>query len=78
MVRNINVDEMERLCLLLNCTPNDIFEWCPGKNIKDPSTCPLSVLIREEKVGVINELFKELPLEKLIEIENLIKKELGK
>lgn len=28
-VRRIDFEHLERICLALNCTPNDVLEWLP-------------------------------------------------
>ena len=77
-VRNINVDQMERLCLIFNCTPNDLFDWTPDKKLSDPDSYSLADLWRKEKGEGMKELYQKLPLNKLIEIEALISEQLKK
>lgn len=56
---------LERLCLLLNCTPNDLFEWRPDENQTVNENTALKVLIRKEKTEAISQIVKDIPLEKL-------------
>ena len=67
-------EHIERLCRLLNCTPNDLYEWMPEDNL--PETHPLNTLQREKPKN-LNDLIKDLPLEKLPEIEALLKQVKG-
>jgi DNA-binding Xre family transcriptional regulator len=64
---------IERLCLLLNCTPNDFYEWTEesGKNAIDDAH-PLNTLRRDKAKG-LKETIKDLPLEKLNEVEEFLK-----
>jgi len=72
-VSSIKIKNLERLCRLLNCTPNDFFEWktTEGEELL-PETHALNSL-RREKSAEINKLMKSLPLEKLSEVEDFIK-----
>ena len=74
-VLSLTPKKIERLCIELNCTPNDLFEYKP--DFKNPlsENHPLMALKREEKTAEINALLHELPLEKIIELANLVKEE---
>ena len=63
---------IEHLCRILHCTPNDLFEWIPetGSDAIDDAH-PLNTLKREKKQGLKN-LIKEVPLDKLSELEEFI------
>lgn len=65
------VRSMEKLCIALNCTPNDLFEWRESENSAVPENHPLKSLVRE-KVKHISEIVKDLPVEKLNELEAII------
>ena len=72
-VSSIKIKNLERLCRLLNCTPNDFFEWKPAEGEEAlPETHALNSL-RRDKSAEINKLMKQLPLEKLGEVEEFIK-----
>lgn len=70
---NVKIKNLEKLCRLLKCTPNDLFEWRPreGETPLEESH-PLNTL-RREKTFDINRLMKDVPLEKLADVENFIK-----
>jgi hypothetical protein len=70
---SIKIKNLERLCRLLNCTPNDFFEWHTVEGEEPlPETHALNAL-RREKSAEINKLMKSLPLEKLGAVEEFIK-----
>lgn len=69
-----HIAHIETLCRILNCTPNDFFEWTNEKGrgaIEE--THPLNTLRREKKKGVGN-LINEIPLDKLPEVVEFLKK----
>ncbi|MFN8286372.1 MAG: helix-turn-helix transcriptional regulator [Chitinophagales bacterium] len=69
---HLRVDHIEKLCILLNCTPNDLFEWVPDDLLDDRADHPLQQIRRREKKIEINKLLGKLSLEKLEEIQKLI------
>lgn len=64
--------QMEKLCLLLNCTPNDLFDWKPGKNTLVADNHPLKSLVKQKIAPPISEMVKDVPVEKLAKLETLI------
>ena len=44
LLTTINLAELEHLCKLLRCTPNDLLRWEPAKNERDIETHPLKAL----------------------------------
>lgn|SRR5574338_726352 len=71
-VRVLNFDRLEKLCLILNCRPEDLFEWEPDAKLVDAGKYELSALIKNKKVVVLSEELKGLPLAKLDEIHRYI------
>jgi DNA-binding Xre family transcriptional regulator len=68
-----HIAQIEALCRILNCTPNDFFEWTDetgSRAIEDAH--PLNTLRREKKKE-LNDLIKEVPLDKLPEVEEFLK-----
>lgn len=71
--KNIKVRNLEKLCRMLNCTPNDLFEWHENEGEEPlPETHALNAL-RREKTTEINNLMKDIPLEKLGDVEEFLK-----
>ena len=77
-MERMNLKDVEALCVLLHCTPNDILEWIPDKKDGKSENHPLSPLRRTGTVSQLNQILNAVPLNKLMEIETLIKKELEK
>ena len=76
--RKLNLDDVQRLCELFLCTPNDMLEWVPGTDKTDSATHPLASLIRNEKVMDLSRTLNSVSLEKLLEIEKLIQSHIDK
>lgn len=76
LIRNqtwqIRFSLLEQLCLLLNCTPNDLFQWKPDENQAVTDNTALKALIRNEKESAISEMVKNMPLEKLERAKELL------
>lgn len=70
-VEHIRVDHIERLCILLNCTPNDIFEWMPDDLLDDKPEHPLQK-VRHNKRPELHKLLSKIPADKLKEAEALL------
>ena len=66
------VKALEKLCIALNCTPNDLFEWRPTENSVITENHPLQALVKEKTPPPIAEMVRDLPVEKLRELEALI------
>ena len=71
-VEHIRLDHIEKLCVILNCTPNDILEWMPDDLLDDTPTHPLQKIRVRNKKPDLNKLLSKYSLEKLEEIEQLI------
>ncbi len=67
MNRSVKYEHLERLCLLLRCTPNDLYDWRPGKDAAVAADHPLQALTRKAAKSPM-EYMKELPLETLDEM----------
>ena len=78
MARNLEqgftLEKLERYCIDFNCTPNDLFEYHPNNKNKLKPDHPLFQLKREDNTNEINALLHELPLEKIKELADLVKK----
>ena len=71
-VEHMRLDHIEKLCILLNCTPNDLFEWIPDDLLDDRIDHPLQKIRKREKRIEINRLLAKLSLDKLEEVEQLL------
>jgi len=65
-------DHIEKLCNLLNCTPNDLIEWTPNEKSEDKPNHPLQAIRKRGGNVNLTEILKTLPMDKLKEVEKLI------
>lgn len=77
-IKRLNLDDLEKLCELLQCTPNDLLEWIPESKDVSNNKHPLISIKRSEKVVQLTKILNSVPLDKLDDIETLIKKEIDK
>ena len=77
-LKTINLQTLEHLCVLFDCTPNELLEWKPGKEVQDVSTHPLRDLQRSDSPVNIKALLHAIPVTQLPEIEKLIKERIRK
>ncbi len=68
----VDLAVVEKLCLLLHCSPNDLFQWTPSGEMIDDTEHPLNEIRRNEKALDIAKTLSSIPLKKLDEIEALI------
>ncbi|XZF15307.1 helix-turn-helix domain-containing protein [Chitinophagaceae bacterium MMS25-I14] len=72
-VRTISYDHLEQLCLALNCTLNDLFDWQAPKDMIQADMHPLAQLKpRVVQEHDLNETIRSLPLDKLGELHTFI------
>jgi len=77
-VNRMNLPTIEKVCILLKCTPNDLMEWEPDDNFESFSDHPLNVIRQSRKKTTdLSRMLSSVPLEKLGDIEEIIKKEVG-
>lgn len=70
---SISFAVLEKFCLLLNCTPNDLLEWTPDKPEQDTELTSLKVLKTDKKQNInVAKILQNLPYEKLEEIARLL------
>ena len=63
--RSIKTEHIEKLCVLLRCTPSDLYEWKPDSKTVVPDDHPLHTLRRSENEATLTAIVKDLPLDKL-------------
>ena len=71
-VKRLNFDVMERICTVLNCTPNDLMEWIPDKNTSLPADHALRLLEKPAKELNLVQQLNAVPLGKMTDISQLI------
>lgn len=67
----IKFDQLERLCVALNCTPNDLLEWQPSADQMVAETHSLNNLKRKTDKD-LPALLGEVPLEKFEQIADIL------
>lgn len=72
-IKHIKPEQIEKLCLLLNCTPNDLFEWQTETDAPTPENHPLKSLVRDKNATPAAQLLKSIPAEKLAQAEELLR-----
>jgi len=78
-IRAIRLDHIEKLCLLLNCTPNDLFRFAPDKAQLVPEGHAMKQLIAKREEQEVVEWLTELhslPLSEMKKLARERKKEL--
>lgn len=68
----VRTEYLETICYLLNCTPNDLYEWKPDNHRAVPENHPLRTLQKEE-IPPMFEVLKDLPIEKLADVQDFIR-----
>jgi len=69
----VTVEIIEKICLMLNCTPNDLFEWQSRTDETIPDAHALNSLKPAEKPENLSELMKTIPVEKLSQIDEFVR-----
>ncbi|WP_320054845.1 helix-turn-helix transcriptional regulator [uncultured Acetobacteroides sp.] len=69
----VSFKELERLCKLLHCTPNDLMEWIPDKKRTPESDHPLDKLRRNQaSEAKLKALIQSIPTDKVEEASELL------
>jgi DNA-binding Xre family transcriptional regulator len=76
-MKRLDLTHVEKLCELFQCTPNDLLEWVPESKDQNSDKHPLISLKRIDKVVELTHMLSSIPLDKISEIENMIRKEIG-
>ena len=71
-IKMMNLKDVESMCEFLECTPNDLLEWTPNKNVADASKHPLRDLIRIDSSVNIKAILSAIPISQLQEVEKYI------
>jgi len=72
-IGHIKPPQLEKLCLLLNCTPNDLFDWHPNKDqVVTPDHALHTLTKRSQTTTTLSQAVRELPLDKLQKLTNLL------
>lgn len=69
----LTIDHVEKICVMLNCTPNDLFEWKPKSGAELPENHSLNALKRNDEAENLSEIIKKVPIEKLSELTEFVR-----
>ncbi len=70
-LRSISYKNLEKLCLIFNCTPNDLYRWKPGTKDSGDRIALRKLYGRSGSGGILGKL-KQLPDSKLEQIKSLV------
>ncbi len=70
-LRRVDLDVIEKLCLTLNCTPNDLFAWQPSQSQANPEAQAL-IKLKRDPAQDVSKMLAALPLEKFDEVAGII------
>jgi len=71
-LRQLTFENMEKICLICSCTPNELFAWEKEGLEGVAADHPLHKLIPKPPVPTPIERIKKLPKEKLIKLKELL------
>ncbi|WP_423148694.1 helix-turn-helix domain-containing protein [Rubrolithibacter danxiaensis] len=71
-LRSMRLDHLEKVCILLNCTPNDLLTWVPDSDSKLEEDHPLAELKPKTETVDLYLALKKLPLSELKKVAGLI------
>jgi DNA-binding Xre family transcriptional regulator len=71
-VTEVKTAHLEQLCRVLNCTPNDLYEWRPDAASSAIENHPLNELIRDNDALAISRLVKDIPIGKMERAKQLL------
>lgn len=68
----VKIKDIEKLCIALNCTPNDLFQWTPDEKTVLPEGHSLNALNKSGNPKNLQQMVKDIPSDKLDRIEALL------
>jgi len=71
-LNNCSMPHLEKICKLLNCTPNDLIEWVPDNETDNQKCTALQSLKKENKFPNIEDITRSIPLDELSILKELI------
>jgi len=72
--KTLKVEYINKLCVALRCTPNDLVEWVPSKSIPLDGEHPLNKLVRADNGALMRGVLEGIPSSKLDQALKLLKK----
>jgi DNA-binding Xre family transcriptional regulator len=75
-IKRLGLEQMEKLCIALHCTPNDLFDWKPDTNTIVGQDHALHTIRKPKQGPDLNLTLKTAPLSELYRINELIEDKL--
>ena len=75
---HVDLAHLEKLCVMFRCTPNDLLEWRANDSTPASENLPLNALIRTNAPTPLSQMLKTVSIEKMEELESIIRKEIEK
>jgi DNA-binding Xre family transcriptional regulator len=72
-IRSMRLDHLEKICILLNCTPNDLLVWKAGAHSVLPENHALKALQPKPETYNLYQTLRDLPINELRTIAGLIR-----
>ncbi len=73
-IAKLDYKHLEKLCLLFNCTPNDLISWTPTSSAKLSDKVALSRLAGRKRKGNIVSKLIQLPEDKIDQLRQMLDK----
>lgn len=64
---------LEKLCIALTCSPNELFSWQAGEGQSLPANHPLQKRKPSAEAGTLGKAIRELPPDQLEELRQFVK-----
>jgi DNA-binding Xre family transcriptional regulator len=71
-IKSIGLKQLERFCINFRCTPNELFDWHPDKDLFIDADHPLHTITKSERVIDMMNILHSLELDEIGEIEGVI------
>jgi DNA-binding Xre family transcriptional regulator len=72
LVDSVSYSNLEKLCIILNCTINDLFLWSKDNNDDVSESHPINKLAAEANPTSISQALMQLPYDKIMQLEKIV------
>lgn len=62
---SLRLEHIEKICLALRCTPNDLLEWTPDKSFSTDSAHPIHTLVPHKNVDKLLDKLNTMSYEEM-------------
>jgi DNA-binding Xre family transcriptional regulator len=76
--KNVPTANLEKLCIILNCTINELFTWQPDDGLNIPEDHMIHTLKKDINELNISDYIKKVPIDKIKELQKFIETGLEK